>query len=42
MDELEAERQVILEEILMHGDEPAEEVHDLFNAALLPGTPART
>ena len=38
-DELEAERQVILEEILMHGDEPAEEVHDLFNAALYPGHP---
>jgi predicted Zn-dependent peptidase len=38
-DELEAERQVILEEILMHGDEPAEEVHDLFNSALYPGHP---
>ena len=38
-DELEAERQVILEEILMHGDEPAEEVHDLFNAAMYPGHP---
>ncbi|HXW82060.1 MAG TPA: pitrilysin family protein [Acidimicrobiales bacterium] len=38
-DELEAERQVILEEILMHADEPAEEVHDLFNAALYPGHP---
>ena len=38
-DELEAERQVILEEILMHGDEPAEEVHDLFNTALYPGHP---
>ncbi len=38
-DELEAERQVILEEILMHGDEPAEEVHDLFNAALYPEHP---
>ena len=38
-DELEAERQVILEEILMHGDEPAEEVHDLFNSAMYPGHP---
>lgn len=38
-DELEAERQVILEEILMHGDEPAEEVHDFFSAALYPGHP---
>jgi predicted Zn-dependent peptidase len=38
-DELEAERQVILEEILMHGDEPAEEVHDLFNSALYPEHP---
>jgi predicted Zn-dependent peptidase len=39
VDELEAERQVILEEILMHGDEPAEEVHDFFNSALYPGHP---
>ncbi len=39
MDELEAERQVILEEILMHGDEPAEEVHDFFNSALYPAHP---
>ena len=38
-EELEAERQVILEEILMHADEPAEEVHDLFNAAMYPGHP---
>jgi predicted Zn-dependent peptidase len=37
--ELEAERQVIVEEILMHGDEPAEEVHDLFASALYPGHP---
>lgn len=37
--ELEAERQVIVEEILMHSDEPAEEVHDLFNAAMYPGHP---
>lgn len=33
-DELEAERQVILEEILMHADEPADEVHDVFNRAM--------
>jgi predicted Zn-dependent peptidase len=38
-EELEAERQVILEEILMHGDEPAEEVHDIFNSAMYPGHP---
>jgi predicted Zn-dependent peptidase len=38
-EELEAERQVILEEILMHADEPAEEVHDLFNSAMYPGHP---
>ncbi|HET9059302.1 MAG TPA: pitrilysin family protein [Acidimicrobiales bacterium] len=33
-DELEAERQVILEEILMHADEPADEVHDVLNRAM--------
>jgi len=38
-EDLEAERQVILEEILMHGDEPAEEVHDVFNSAMYPGHP---
>src|SRR3954465_8389952 len=38
-DEVEAERQVILEEILMHEDEPAEGVHDLFTEALFPGHP---
>lgn len=38
-DELEAERQVILEEILMHADEPAEEVHDVFAGAMYPGHP---
>jgi predicted Zn-dependent peptidase len=38
-DEVEAERQVILEEILMHEDEPAEVVHDLFTEALFPGHP---
>lgn len=38
-DELEAERQVILEEILMHSDEPADEVHDIYNSAMYPGHP---
>src|SRR5437764_1385415 len=38
-DEVEAERQVILEEILMHEDEPAELVHDLFTEALFPDHP---
>jgi predicted Zn-dependent peptidase len=38
-DEVEAERQVILEEILMHEDEPSELVHDLFTEALFPGNP---
>jgi predicted Zn-dependent peptidase len=38
-EELEAERQVILEEILMHSDEPAEEVHDIFGGAMYPGHP---
>src|SRR5437868_12428361 len=38
-DELEAERQVILEEILMHEDEPSELVHDLFIEALFPEHP---
>jgi predicted Zn-dependent peptidase len=38
-EELEAERQVILEEILMHGDEPADEVHDVLSQALYPGHP---
>jgi predicted Zn-dependent peptidase len=35
-DELESERQVILEEILMHGDEPADLVHDVLAEALWP------
>jgi predicted Zn-dependent peptidase len=39
VDEVEAERQVILEEILMHEDEPADLVHDLFTEALYPGHP---
>jgi len=38
-DEVEAERQVILEEILMHGDEPADLVHEVFSEALFPGHP---
>ena len=38
-EEVEAERQVILEEILMHGDEPADEVADVFAAAMFPGHP---
>ncbi|HEX8769286.1 MAG TPA: pitrilysin family protein, partial [Acidimicrobiales bacterium] len=38
-DEVEAERKVIIEEILMHEDEPADMVHDLFAGALYPGHP---
>jgi predicted Zn-dependent peptidase len=38
-DEVEAERQVILEEILMHQDEPADLVHEVFSEALYPGDP---
>ena len=38
-DEVDAERQVILEEILMHGDEPADLVYERFAAALFPGHP---
>jgi predicted Zn-dependent peptidase len=38
-DEIEAERQVILEEILMHEDEPADLVHDVFAEALFTGHP---
>src|SRR5437899_12428977 len=37
--EVEAERQVILEEILMHADEPADLVHEVFTEALYPGDP---
>jgi predicted Zn-dependent peptidase len=37
--EVESERQVILEEILMHGDEPDDLVHDLFSEALWPDHP---
>jgi predicted Zn-dependent peptidase len=38
-EEVEAERQVILEEIHMHEDEPADLVHELFHEALYPGHP---
>ncbi|MCU4183736.1 insulinase family protein [Acidiferrimicrobium sp. IK] len=38
-EEVEAERQVILEEILMHGDEPGDLVHDVFAEALFPDHP---
>ncbi len=38
-DEIDAERQVILEEILMHNDEPADLVHEVFTEALYPGHP---
>ena len=39
-DEFESERQVILEEILMHADEPADLVHDVLAGALYPGPSA--
>ncbi|MDP9388698.1 MAG: insulinase family protein [Actinomycetota bacterium] len=38
-DEVEAERQVILEEILMRADEPADLVHEVFTEALFPDHP---
>ena len=38
-EEVEAERQVILEEILMRADEPADFVHEVFAEALFPGHP---
>jgi predicted Zn-dependent peptidase len=38
-DEFESERQVILEEILMHADEPADHVHDVLATALFPDHP---
>jgi predicted Zn-dependent peptidase len=38
-DEFESERQVILEEILMHADEPADLVHDVLAGALFPQHP---
>jgi predicted Zn-dependent peptidase len=37
--EFESERQVILEEILMHADEPSDLVHDVLAQALYPGHP---
>jgi len=37
LDEVEAERQVILEEIRMRDDTPDDLVHDLFSSALFPG-----
>jgi predicted Zn-dependent peptidase len=39
LEDFESERQVILEEILMHGDEPAELVHDELARALFPDHP---
>jgi predicted Zn-dependent peptidase len=38
-EEFESERQVILEEILMHADESADLVHDVLAAALFPSHP---
>ena len=38
-DEVEAERQVIMEEILMHSDEPSELVHDRLLEGLFPAHP---
>jgi predicted Zn-dependent peptidase len=38
-EEVESERQVILEEILMHADEPADLVHEAFGGALFPDHP---
>ena len=38
-DEVEAERQVILEEILMRADEPADLVHEVLTDALYPDHP---
>jgi predicted Zn-dependent peptidase len=38
-DEFESERHVILEEILMHADEPADLVHDVLARALYPNHP---
>lgn len=38
-EEVETERSVILEEILMCSDEPDDLVHDLFGEALFPGHP---
>jgi predicted Zn-dependent peptidase len=38
-EEVDAERQVILEEVLMHRDEPADVVQELFAAAMFPNHP---
>ena len=38
-DEIEAERQVILEEILMHEDDPSDLVHDVLHEAMFPEHP---
>ena len=38
-EEFESERQVILEEILMHADEPADLVHDVMASAMFPEHP---
>ncbi len=38
-EEFESERQVILEEILMHADDPADLVHDVLAGALYPEHP---
>src|SRR5579875_348495 len=38
-EEFESERQVILEEILMHADEPADLVHDVLASAMFPQHP---
>jgi predicted Zn-dependent peptidase len=38
-DEFESERQVILEEILMHNDEPADLVHEVLAGAMWPDHP---
>ncbi|MGB9112703.1 MAG: pitrilysin family protein, partial [Acidimicrobiales bacterium] len=38
-DEVDSERQVILEEVLMHRDEPADVVQERFAAACFPGHP---
>ncbi len=38
-DEVDAERQVILEEVLMHLDEPSDVVQEHFSEAMFPGHP---
>ncbi|MGA3352638.1 MAG: pitrilysin family protein [Acidimicrobiales bacterium] len=38
-EEVDAERQVILEEVLMHRDEPSDVVQELFAAAMFPAHP---